>query len=74
MGWGAHPDTMSMAFAESAAMKEVGDDTSSLAFKKAYRNHYFLKNKSDSNSRSLQNYLDGLDKEIALLEKAMEDQ
>jgi hypothetical protein len=69
MGWYCHPDTMSIAGAQHAAQRAIGNDKdfSSLAFKIAYRAAYEAENKG-TYADSLASYLADLDKEIAWLE------
>ncbi|MGD1524337.1 hypothetical protein [Vibrio harveyi] len=65
MSWGCHPDTMSMAAAEGAALAEVGN-AESIDYRKAYRRFYAEQNREGE--AGLAEYLAELDEEIEWLE------
>lgn len=69
MGWYCHPDTMSIAAAQSTVRKKLGKDASwdSIEFKKAFRDAYAEQNQG-TYQESLDGYLAQLDEEIKWLE------
>ncbi|AFU88258.1 hypothetical protein CcrColossus_gp388 [Caulobacter phage CcrColossus] len=67
MGWGTHPDTISCAMASGAGNRS-GHPWGTLAWMKAYREHYAQNNESFGGT--LESYLASIDAEIALLEAA----
>jgi hypothetical protein len=64
MGWGTHPDTLSIAAAQGAA-NHSGHPERSLGWLKVYREAY---ERNSDPSDSLTKYLAGLDARIAELE------
>ena len=59
MGWGSHPDTLTMAKAQREAL--AAGEPFTLAYRKAYRDAYA---NAASGGRNLQSYLEGLDRNI----------
>lgn len=68
MGWGTHPDTMTMARAQNQAAAETGE-TNTLAYRKAYRDAYA---KLAGSERGAEAYLKCLDANILKMEQASE--
>lgn len=68
MGWGSHPDTLSMAQASGAADR-TGHPEGSLEWTKAYRSAYEAQNRDEPFGDSLKEYLDGIDRRIIELSR-----